>query len=73
MPDQKQITIERVDMGTGWVCFQAGKKPPSPEKLPAFLNHAFHSWLQRNPEFNVRATLPIVESGNTVAIHVWFD
>lgn len=42
--------------------------------LPAsYLNQHFYNWLQRNPEFNVRAVLPIVENGNTVLIHVWFD
>ena len=60
-------------MGTGCVCFQAGENPPSPEKLPGYLNHNFYTWLQRNPEFNVRALLPIVSEVNTTAIHVWFD
>jgi hypothetical protein len=71
--DNSQITIDRMEMGTGWVCFQAGENPPPLEELPAFLNQTFYSWLQRNPEFNVKTVLPIVESGNTVAIHVWFE
>ena len=73
MPDDHQITIDRIEMGTGWACFQPGEKPPSAEKLAGYLNHNFYTWLQRNPEFKVRAILPIVENGNTVAIHVWFD
>ena len=73
MPDDNQVTITRVDMGTGWVCFQAGKKEPTREQLPGFLAHAFYTRLQRNPEFKVRATLPVVSEGNTIAIHVWFD
>jgi hypothetical protein len=60
-------------MGTGWVCFQIGESPPPAERLPSFLNNTFYTWLQRNPEFKVQATLPIVERGNTVAIHVWFE
>jgi len=71
--DESQITIDRMEMGTGWVCFQTGDNPPSLEELPAYLNQAFYSWLQRNPEFKVQTVLPIVESGNTVAIHVWFE
>ena len=59
-PADTQITIDRIEMGTGWVCFQPGEKPSSPEKLAGYLNHNFYTWLQRNPEFKVRATLPIV-------------
>ena len=71
--DNSEITIDRMEMGTGWVCFQAGDNPPPLEELPAYLNQTFYSWLQRNPKFNVKTVLPIVESGNTVAIHVWFE
>ena len=73
MTERTQYTIDRVEMGSGWACFQAGENPPPLEMLPGYLNHTFYSWLQRNPEFQVRTTLPIVENGNTVAIHVWFD
>ena len=73
MTDDNKVTIDRIDMGTGWVCFQPGENPPPAENLPALLNHSFYTWLQRNTEFTVRTVLPIVESGNTVAIHVWFD
>ena len=72
-PSDSQVTIDRIEMGTGWVCFQAGEMEPDPDQLPGYLNHAFYSWLQRNPEFKVRTALPVVASGNTVAIHVWFD
>ena len=68
-----QVTIDRVDMGTGWVCFQPGEQPPANEDLPRYLNHAICTWLQRNPEFSVRATLPIAENGYMVAVHIWFD
>ncbi len=73
MSEEIKVTIDRVDMGTGWVCFQAGDKPPPPDQLPAFLNQTLYTWLKRNPEFRLRAVLPIVEGGNTVLIHVWFD
>ena len=73
MTDDTKVTIDRIDMGTGWVCFQPGKNSPPPEHLPALLNRSVCTWLKRNPEFTVRTVLPIVERGNTVAIHVWFD
>ena len=69
----EEFSIDRVEMGTGWACFQAGKQQPPVELLPSYLNHTFYNWLQRNQEFTIRATLPIVEKGNTVAIHVWYD
>jgi len=71
--ESTKITIDRIEMGTGWVCFQPGDRPPSPDRLPAFLNECFYTWLQRNPDFNIRATMPIVENGQTVLLHVWFD
>lgn len=68
-----QFTIDRVDLGTGWVCFQAGEAAPPAEDLPGYLSQTLCTWLQRNPGFSVRSTLPIMVGGNTVAIHVWFD
>ncbi len=73
MDDDTQITIDRVDLGTGWVCFQAGKQTPPSEALPGYLSQTLCTWLQRNPAFKIRAALPITVGGNTVAIHVWFD
>lgn len=70
---EEQVTIDRIEMGTGWACFQPGEQPPNPDQLPGYLNHSFCTWLQRNPKFTVRAVLPIVENGNTVLLHVWFD
>ncbi len=73
MDQNTQITIDRVDLGTGWVCFRAGKQTPLSDALPVFLSQSLCTWLQRNPVFKIRATLPITVGGNTVAIHVWFD
>ena len=73
MTDDKKVTIDRIDLDTGCVCFQPGEYPPPPENLPALLNRSVCTWLQQNYEFTVRAVLPLVESGNTIAIHVWFD
>ena len=68
-----QITIGRVDLGTGWVCFQAGNQTPPSEALPGYLSQTLCTWLQLNPAFKVRAVLPISVGGNTVALHEWFD
>lgn len=68
-----RVTIDRVDIGEGYVCFQAGQNPPQPDELPFYLHRTLHDWLRRNLEFRVRAALPIVANGQTVALHVWFD
>ena len=68
-----KIRIERVDLEEGWVVFKAGEPAPPPENLPYYLHDAFQGWLRRNKELSIRTALPIVASGNTVAIHVWFD
>ncbi len=73
MSDETEFTIDRLELGTGWVCFQGGETPPAPDQLPMFLNEAMLDWLMRHPEFKVRTTLPIVCEGNTVALNVWFD
>lgn len=70
---ENQITIDRVEMETGWVCFQGGETPPAPDQLPLILNDAVSNWLKNHPEFKVRAMLPIVVQGNTQAINIWFD
>jgi hypothetical protein len=69
-----QIEVERVELATGWAIFQA--KPdtdPRPDRLPFALGRAVTDMLRQTPTLTVRATLPIVSNGNTVAIHVWFD
>ncbi len=73
LKNETRITIDRVELGTGWVCFQGGETPPSPDQLSFFLNDALTTWLRNNSEFKVRTILPLVVKGNTIAINVWFD
>jgi hypothetical protein len=65
---------ERTDLGDGWSIFTADPfDPPAPADLPIALSQAFARWLRLSPAIRVRATLPIVEQGNTTAIHVWWE
>jgi hypothetical protein len=73
MSDDDQVIIERVEMGTGWVCFRPGAKTPNADRLPGYLNRTLCIWLKQNPGLSVRAAIPIMENGNTIAIHIWFD
>ena len=70
-PDQE--AINRLDAGTGWAVFVASGTPPKPEDLPLYLSKAVAAWQKQTPTLRVRATLPIVANGNTIAGHVWFD
>ena len=70
-PDKE--AVNRLDMGTGWVVFVASGTPPKPEDLPLYLSKAVAAWQKQKPMLTVRATLPIVANGNTIAVHVSFD
>ena len=70
-PDKE--AIERLDVETGWAVFRPAGTPPQPEDLPLYLSKAVAAWQKQSPSLSVRATLPIVAYGNTVAVHVWFD
>jgi hypothetical protein len=73
LEQENQITIDRVEMGIGWVCFEGGETPPPPDQLPLYLNDAIANWLRSNSEFKVTTTMPLVVNGNTVAINIWFE
>lgn len=68
-----KIRVNRLDLGTGWVCFLAAEPPAKPEELPLYLSQSVVAWLKQTPTLKVKATLPIVSNGNTIAVHVWFD
>jgi len=70
-PDR--IVIDRIDMREGWVCFMAAEQPSKPDEVPLYLSKTVAAWLKQTPSLTVRATLPIVRKGNTIAVHVWFD
>jgi len=70
-PDK--IVIDRSDMREGWVCFMAAEQPSKPDEVPLYLSQTVAAWLKQTPSLTVRATLPIVQNGNTPAVHVWFE
>jgi hypothetical protein len=65
--------VDRIDVATGCVLFLASGTPPKPKDLPLHLSKAVTAWQKQTPTLTVRATLPIVRKGNTIAVHVWFD
>ena len=65
--------VDRIDVATGGAIFLASGTPPTPEDLPLYLSKTVAAWLKQTPSLTVRATLPIVANGNTIAVHVWFE
>lgn len=58
----------------GHVIFCADdESPPPAEDLPGTLGLALQDWMGENPLVVVRASLPIVQHGQTIAIHLWYD
>ena len=57
-----------------WVEFRAG--PTSgmdAPRVPRLLNKMMIQWIMDHPNVLIGATLPIVEHGFTVAVHLWFE
>lgn len=70
---EEGYVIERRTLAPDWVYLTVGQPSPPPEQVPAVLNFGLMRWLKDNKQIRVRATLPMVEDGHTVAIHVWYD
>jgi hypothetical protein len=66
--------VDRADSRSrGGHQFRAGITPTTDlRRVPGLLDQTLIAWLKANPKLKVISTLPIVEEGNTVAIHVWF-
>ena len=74
--DIGRFNISVTEVGDSAVIYPAEsqfKKLAEIERLPILLSKTLFHWMSQNPQFRVRNTLPIVEDGYTVAIHVWFD
>lgn len=65
--------VHRSPLAPGWVIYHVGEPPPAAEDVPFALNHHLMQDLQEHPSIRVRAALPILQGGNTVAIHLWYD
>jgi hypothetical protein len=57
----------------GYVIITPDRIDKLAEHTPVYLSQALESWQKQNPRCRVRCALPIVENGQTIAIHVWYD
>lgn len=71
------IEIVVDEFGPDWIMVHANlsefRKEVELERLPDLVSKSVIAWLRMHPELKVRATLPIVEGGSTVACHVWLE
>jgi hypothetical protein len=65
--------IDTVPVGEGCTLFTSNPQHPPPEgELPFALAQVLQKWMGPHP-VRVRATLPVVSGGHTVALFVWWD
>ncbi len=69
---QNEIKVDVHQLAEGWVMIGIDKAPPNETRPSYWVNQALIDWLRQNPTYRVRCTAPIVASGETVAIHVWY-
>ena len=46
---------------------------PDSDILPGLLSKTVSSWMATNPNYIVISTLPILQHGSTVAVHLWYE
>jgi hypothetical protein len=65
--------VQRTPIRNGHVVYHAGNPPPPEELMGLALEQNLRKDLIENPSVRVRAVLPIVQEGNTLMIHLWYD
>lgn len=66
------ITVAVERPAPGWALFHV-KEATAGTDVSAFVHQTITTWLREHQQLRVRATLPIVTGGMTVAVHIWFD
>jgi hypothetical protein len=61
------------EMADGRAVFYPDSLLELSDQYSIHLHRCFEQWLEQNPDVRVRATLPIVNAGQTVILHVWFE
>src|SRR5262245_39812619 len=68
-----KVIIQVTDKGPGYVIICPEKIDVIAEGTPVFISRTVESWLADRPGARVRCALPIVQDGQTIAVHLWFD
>ncbi len=72
-PKPGEVKIQATVIGPGWVVFEVVVSSPGNFPAGYWIHRSMIEWLRERPQVKVRASVPIMASGETVAIHLWFD
>lgn len=67
-----KLDILLTDKG-GWLVVYPARRADLPEDLPVHLSRVMEKWFHERPHLRIRSALPIVQNGNTVVIHVFYE
>jgi len=67
------VTINFNLKAPGYLIICPANQLDIPKGISVYFTHAFHEWLLKNPQYRLRASVGIVEDGQTVMFHVWYD
>lgn len=66
------ITVNMSDRG-GWVVIYPGSLESLPPQMPIVLSRAMEEWFSELPHLRLRSAMSIVQEGNTVMIHAFYE
>jgi hypothetical protein len=65
--------IDLIEKGDGWVIIKLRNPADASPASTAALHDKLHEWLQWQRNVRVRAALPFVSQGETIAVHIWTE
>jgi hypothetical protein len=57
----------------GYVIITPDRIDKLPTQTPIHISQTLEKWQNENPDARTRAVCPIVDGGQTLAVHIWFD
>jgi hypothetical protein len=67
-----KFQINLTDKG-GWLVVYPAQQLNLPPDLPVHLSRALEEWFSERPHLRIRSGFPIVQDGNTIAIHAFYE
>jgi hypothetical protein len=68
-----KTVISAIEKGPGYVIITVDTLDSVSERSPILISRTIENWLKDNPGVRVRCAAPIVQDGQTIAVHLWFD
>jgi hypothetical protein len=69
---QREVIVTHSN-GDGYILITAERLDKLTDQTPVFISRTLESWQKENPACRVRCAAPIVNGGQTIAMHIWFD